>query len=237
MTINCPKCNTQIDNNNINVQENIGVCQSCNQLFKLSEILAAQNEGSENEMERLSQESINEIEKMLYNPPKDAFVKKDSGIERIGVFTRSKSAFFLIFFSLLFSCVSLFILFQAVLMNVIPVIMFVFAFLILSVFLWVRSFYAIFGKIELVMKKNETDYIFTGIGTAGKKRFINWTSIKNITEHTIQNSQGTHNRHILIDGEKQIKIPTDVINKNKIEFLINILKYYKERKIRFQQFL
>jgi hypothetical protein len=109
-------------------------------------------------------------------------------------------------------------------------------FIAASIFLWGQVFYSIFGKIELVLNKNGQDYIFVGIGRIGKKHVLKWPSIKSIYEQTSRSSEGGQIRKIYIAGENIIKIPMSGINDDKSMFLIKVLKYYKDKKDRFQQF-
>ena len=187
--------------------------------------------------ETLDQNAIYEIENLLRNPPKGAWVKKDIGREIIGISTRSKSSIFILIFTLAFSGASFLVLFQIIMIRELIVsllIMLIFAPAV--IFLWVQVFYSIFGKIEFVTNKNGQDYIFVGIGRIGKKHVLKWASIKNIFEQISHNSEGGSSKKIFIEGEKLIKISINGINKNKSTFLIKVLKYHKNIKDMFQQF-
>jgi hypothetical protein len=37
--MNCPSCNTEVVNENLNIRTNVGQCQHCNHIFKISEML------------------------------------------------------------------------------------------------------------------------------------------------------------------------------------------------------
>jgi hypothetical protein len=222
MRVFCPNCNAQIDSKDFNTAENICVCHACNELFKLSEIL--------------DQDAIYETEKLLRNPPKGAWVRKDIGKEIIGISTRSKSAIFIILFALAFSGVSFLGLFQMIISESAIGILFMLIFIAASISLWGQVFYSIFGKIEFVTNKNGQDYIFAGIGRIGKKHVLKWPSIKSIYEQTSHSSEDGSSKKIFIEGENLIKIPINGINENKSMFLIKVLKYYKDKKDRFQQF-
>ena len=223
MRVFCPNCNAQIDSKDFNAAENICVCHACNELFKLSEIL--------------DQDTIYEIENLLRNPPKGAWVKKDIGQEIIGIRPRSKSAIFSILFALAFSSISFTGFFQMIISKSTIGILFMLIFIASSIFLWVQVFYSIFGKIEIVLNKNGQDYIFTGIGRIGKKHILKWPSIKSIYEQTSHNSEDGYSKKIYIAGENLIKISINGINENKSMFLIKVLKYHKNKKDRFQQFV
>ena len=215
MRINCPKCDTQIDSNNINVAENICVCQACNELFKLSEIA--------------DQDTIDETERLLDKPPQETWVKKDMSKTSIGVSTHSKNSFILALFAIAFTGVSLFIFSKAIITGNILILLFVSSFLFFSIYLWIKVIFSVYGKIELVMTDNE-NYLFIGVGSVGKKHPINWSKINDIYDQTLVNSRGVNLKNIYINGEKLIKIPTEAIDKSKSDFLISVLRYYKDKK-------
>jgi len=185
-------------------------------------------------MESPDQEAIFNTDNLLRNPPKGAWVKKDIGKEIIGVSTNSKSAIFLFFFSIAFSGVTFLVIYQFLFLRLIIGLVFMSIFAVVSIILWIHVFYLAFGKIELVMDKNGQDYIFTGIGKVGKKLILNWSSIKSIYEQTIKDSENSSRRKIFIDAEKLLTISLDGINNEKSTFLLQVLKYQKEIKDRFQ---
>jgi len=185
-------------------------------------------------MEAPDQETIFNTDNLLRNPPKGAWVRKDIGKEIIGVSTRSKVAIFLVFFSIAFSSVSFFGIYYFITLRLFIGVLFLSIFVVVSLILWRHVFFLIFGKIELVMDKNGHDYIFTGIGKVGKKLIINWSSIKSIYEQTIKDSENSSRRKIFIDAEKLLTISLDGINNEKSTFLLQVLKYQKEIKDRFQ---
>jgi len=234
MRILCPNCNSLIENENINVSENICVCKSCGQLLKLSEML--------------DQEKLEETENLLRNPPKDINIKKESGQEIITISAKSRSAVILLVFALITSAFIGFIASLVLAQGIFIIILFLAPFIIAIIALWVQAFFLMFGKIELVINQKEPAYLFKGIGKIGKKYFIDLPSVKSISEIVIKNNYAddtykgrrpgvrSTTSYLQIEGIKLQKIPTDGLKKENIEFLVNVLKYYKERKQRFQQF-
>ena len=232
MRILCPNCNSQIENENINVNENICVCKSCGQLFKLSEML--------------DQDKIDETENLLRNPPKGILVKKESGQEIITISAKSRSAVILLIFALIISAFIGFVASLVLAQRIFIFILFLTPFIFAITALWVQAFFMMFGKVELVINQKEPAYIFKGVGKIGKKYFIDWSSIKSISEIVIKNDYTENNYrgrragartetgYLQIEGTKLLKIPTGGLKKDNIEFLVNVLKYYKERKQRFQ---
>ena len=230
----CPNCNTQIENENINVSENICVCKSCNQLFKLSEML--------------DMDKLDETENLLRNHPKGINVKKESGREVITISAKSRGAVILLIFALIISAFIGFIASLVLSQKIFIFILFLAPFTIAITALWVQAFFLMFGKFELVINQKEPDYLFKGIGSAGKKYFIDWSSIKSISDIIINNNENYTHRgrrsgartttsYIQIEGQKSLKIPVNELKRDYIDFLVNVLKYYKERKQRYQQFI
>ena len=241
MKIICPNCNTQIENNNINVTENICVCQSCSQLYKLSEM---------QDQEKQEQGKTEVTENALLNPPKGIKIQKDGAREIITVSAKSKSVIILILFALIFSGFTAFAFYKITETEPPRVLIFMLPFLLGIILLWIHAFFMMFGKFELVINPKEPDYLFKGMGTLGKKYFIDWPSIKNISEVVIEKEQYENSgdrygrrhggrttvRYLQIEGKKLIKITINEISKEKSGFLVNALNYYKERKLRYQQY-
>jgi hypothetical protein len=202
-----------IENANINTAENICVCSKCNELFRLSELL--------------DQVNNNEVENLLEYPPKGILINNNFGDIKISIFTRSPGSIFLILFSLFFSGISFFGFFQTVITKSLFGSIFMLVFVVCSIYLWVRVFFFIFGKIVINKYENNQDYIFIGIGIIGKKHYLNWDIITNFHEHTDIYSEGGSSKKLYIsEGNKLIKIPLDYLNDNKKRFLLMILKYF-----------
>jgi hypothetical protein len=218
MKMYCPKCNSTVENTNINVTENVCICSKCNELFKLSELL--------------DQENINETENLLRNPPKGIWISKNNEYNKIKISTHSSRAIFLIFFTLVFSGFSFLGFFQTIITKSIIGSLLISVFAVVSIYLWTRVFFSLFGKVMIVININKSiqDYIYIGVGIIGKKYYINWSKIINIYEHNDHNSEGGTEKKIYISEEnKLIKIPVDYINDNKKRFLLAALEYYRHK--------
>ena len=215
MVISCPKCNSVIENSNINVMENFCVCPKCNELFKLSCLL--------------DQVNTDEAVDLLKNPPKGILVNKNSENIKIKIPTHSLRALFLLFFTLAFSSISFLGFFQMITSRSIIGLLFISVFVIASIYLWIQVFFSLFGNIQIIIDKykNLNDYIFIGIGMIGIKKHLNWISIIDIYEHTYNHSEGGIEKKVFISEENSlIKIPVDYINDNKKRFLIKVLRFY-----------
>jgi hypothetical protein len=217
MIICCPKCNSIIDNANINVTENVCVCSICNEVFNLSALL--------------DKENIEEAENVLENPPKGILVTGNYEHIKIKIPTHSPEAIFLFFFTLGFSSVSFMGFYEMITSKSTIGLLFMSVFLAASVFLWTHLLYALFGKIMIVINtnKNSQDYIFIGIGIIGRKHNINFSKSLNIYEHIHHDSEGGTDKKIYItEKNKIIKIPAAYFNENKKKFLLMVLKYFRD---------
>ena len=197
------------------------------------------------------QETAEDLENIMRNPPKGVQIQKDGSREIITVSVQSKSAIVLMLFALLFSGFTAFAFYKIIEVEPLIGIIFIVPFVFAITFLWIHAFFMMFGKYELVINPKEPDYIFKGMGSLGKKYFIDWPSIKSISEIITERQQytnprvttyGRHSgnkttiRYLQIEGNKTIKITINDISKEKSAFLVNVLKYYKEKKMRFRQF-
>jgi hypothetical protein len=218
MKIFCPKCNTQIIDNRINIQENICTCTNCNEIFYISEIL--------------DQEDIKRAEEMLFYPPKGIKIEKYIEKMIIKISTFSKNGFVLIPFTILFLGISVFGFFGTIFIkaNIIFTIFWL-IFVIPSMIMVWKTIYTIFGKVEFVFNESGNIYVFMGVGRIGKKYYIKWGSIKRIFELKSHDMDGQLKREIYIEEEKTIKIPLEGINEIKAKFILLILKYYKYKTI------
>ena len=218
MKLNCPNCCQRILENNINISENICSCVNCNEVFYISEMMT---QGEDVEME-----------KMLSNPPKGTWAKREIDRLVIGSSTRSKNFFIILLFALVFSIVSIPQFFMALYIFLFESLHIVFLLLHLIFFIvscgliWL-TIYSLFGKIEIIINKNP--YIFYGVGIFGSKKYINFQNIKRIYKSTFNDSEGGIHRKIVIEGEKYIEIPTESISAEKEDFLYNMLQYKKSK--------
>jgi hypothetical protein len=207
MKVYCPLCNSTIENLEINAMKNVYVCPKCNSTFELQDLS--------------NQEDINEIENLITNPPKGILVSKNNENTEIKISTLSLGNILVTFivlgfFVYFFSKSTLDSLFKSL-------------FLIGSILLLKSQFFSLFGKIVIVINKNENiqDYIFIGIGAIGKKYYLNWSKIISIHEYTFHAYRFVTVKKIYIYEENNlIKISIRFFNENKRLFLLKILKYY-----------
>ncbi len=216
MNIFCPKCNTQIEGSNISVANNTFLCVNCDEVFVLSEMIDT--------------DEILEIEKSFESPPKGIKINVEHENLIIHIFTHSREAFFLFFFTIVFSTVSFLGLYNVLLRESIIELFLISIFVIISICLISQFVYSLFGKIKLFVGRNESSYIFIGVGIIGYKKYLHWDLIKKITINTENLSEGGIKRRIhIFEGNKIIKISLSFMNEEKRFFLEKSLRYFKKQ--------
>ena len=144
----CPNCQSEVVNENINIQTDMGKCQSCNHLFRVSENF----------------DSSPKFAFDINQPPKGAWYKNDIQEIRLGATLRSPVAFLLIPFMLIWSGGSLGGIYGTQIANQefsllqslfgIPFIIgtFIFGFFTLFLFLWFIIFnsFTIFNRLPIL---------------------------------------------------------------------------------------
>lgn len=195
--MNCPKCHKEVANANINVQTDVGHCQHCGEVFRLSENLGATSSGSFD----------------ANHPPKGAWIKNGENRMVIGATTRSPMAFFLVPFMLVWSGGSIGGIYGSqILKGEFDLFMSLFGipFLIGSVIFWSVALMAIWGKVELTLDRNGGK-VFTGIGIVGRTKKFSWNEIDGVKEGASSlKYRGSQGRAICLEGKRRISFGTGV---------------------------
>ena len=191
----CPKCNSEIQTENINIQADIAQCLKCKNVFKISE-----------NIDDLIDDNFS-----INATPDETWYKNDFNKTIIGASTRSPIAFFLVPFMLVWSGGSIggiygsqiikgeFDLFQS---------LFGIPFLIGSVIFWSLALMAIWGKVEVTLD-NKGGKIFTGIGSIGLKKHFLWSEVSTLKESQPNlRYPGSQGRALVLEGKKRISFGT-----------------------------
>lgn len=187
----CPKCDSEIKAENINIQSDIAQCVTCNTVFKISEYI-----------DTTSDDHFN-----INDKPRGTWVKTNFNTTIIGATTHSPIAFFLVPLMLVWFGGSLggiygtqiasgeFDLFQ---------FLFGIPFLIGSIVFWSFALMAIWGKVEVTLD-NRGGKVFTGIGNIGINKSFLWTDISKIKEvQTNFRYPGSRGSSLVFEGKKRI---------------------------------
>jgi len=206
----CPKCNSEIHPENINIQADIAQCIKCKNIFKISENIKSFIDDGFDENDT----------------PDGTWIIKDFNSTIIGSTTRSPIAYFLVPFMLVWSGGSLGGIYGTQLLSGkfdLFSSLFGIPFLLGSVFFWSITLMAIWGKVELTLD-NQGGKVFTGIGNMGLvKRFL-WSEISSIKD---KNSDfrypGSQGGSIVIEGKKKISFGLSVAEERRY-YLIRAIK-------------
>lgn len=191
----CPKCNSEINTENINIQSDIAQCINCNNIFKISA-----------NIDEYIDDNFN-----VHKTPNGTWIKSDYNKTIIGASTRSPVAFFIVPFMIIWSGGSLggiygtqiingeFDLFQS---------LFGIPFFIGSIIFWSIALMAIWGKVELTLDR-QGGIVFTGVGNIGLKKRFKWNDISKIKEkQTNLRYPGSQGSSIILEGKKRISFGT-----------------------------
>lgn len=217
--MNCPKCHKPLAAADINIQKDIAHCSHCNHVFTISEEL---KEG---------EPTIIPDDFDIEAPPKGAWheIKGDQII--FGATKSSKAAIFLIPFTLVWSGVSLGVIYgHQIVSGEFSILISIFGlpFLAGTVFLVSRIIQSIGGKEEITLD-NKGGKIFKGIGKLGSTREFAWDEVVQIIDKpsTIKYANGG-NRVISLEGQKRINFG-NALKKERRDYLYFVMSHYWDR--------
>ena len=186
----CPNCQVDVANENINIQTDMGKCQTCNHLFRISENF-----------------DVPAFPFDINQPPCGAWYKNNMQEIKLGATLRSPIAFFLVPFMLIWSGGSLGGIYGTQIakqqFNLIQSL-FGIPFLLGTLFFGSITLLLVFGKTELTLDR-EGGRIFTGIGILGKSKYFSWNDVSRIRENRVTNSSRKSQAQIMIEAKQPIK--------------------------------
>ena len=187
----CPNCQNEVVNENINIQTDMGKCQNCNHLFRVSENF----------------DSSPKFAFDINQPPKGAWYKNDMQEIKLGATLRSPIAFFLVPFMLIWSGGSLGGIYGTQIANQefsLLQSLFGIPFIIGTLIFGFFTLLVLFGKVELTIDR-QGGKVFTGIGKLGKSKSFIWNEVSRIRENHIQNASNKQQGQIFIDAAQPIR--------------------------------
>lgn len=217
--MNCPKCHKPLASADINIQKDIAHCSHCNHVFTISEELK--------EAEPTTIPADFDIE----NPPKGVWHERKGDSIEIGASNRSKAAIFLIPFTLLWSGVSLGVIYgHQIVSGEFSIIFSVFGlpFLAGTIFLVSRIFLSLGGKTVITLD-NRGGKVFKGVGKIGFTKEFQWDEVAQIIDKPsrVKYSKGG-NRVISIEGQQRINLG-NALAKEKRDYIYFAIHHYLEQ--------
>jgi len=214
MKIQCPKCNTTLLPEQINVTTDFAFCSACNEGFKLSTCV--------------DRDAVNSD--VLGNPPNGAWFRREMDTCVLGATTRSPIAFFLVPFMCVWSGGSVGSIYGSQIAKGVfdPGLSLVgIPFLIGSIIFWSLALMAICGKVELKLSNVKRSSVLIGIGSLGWTQYFDWRSIQNIREENAAvRYPGGNQGVIFLEGKNRVVFGMG-LNESRKYFLLNALKYLK----------
>ena len=213
--MNCPKCHSEIPNNQINISADIAQCVNCNNVFKISENITTK-------VSRLFDKN---------DPPAGAWMKSDFNTMTLGATARSWFALFIVPFALVWTSFSWgglygtqfasgeFNLFTS---------LFGIPFLIGGIAVISMAAMFTFGKVEITLD-TEGGKIFTGVGIIGRNQRFKWDEISSISEETTYNNKGTARSDIVLEGKTRISFGS-MLNDERRYYILKALQQVFSKK-------
>jgi len=189
--VNCPNCGTNVQAKDLNISTDIGKCSSCETVFNISESIQT---NVENDFD------------VEASPNGAEFIKLENGFQIIAS-TRSKAAWFIVPFTLVWAGFSLSAIYGSQLANQsfnLQTSLFGIPFLIGSTILISISLLMLAGKV-VVGANGYNGWIFTGVGKIGWTRKFNWQDFHKVEEGlTSFRINHSHKPVIFLQGKTRI---------------------------------
>lgn len=186
----CPTCNNEINYDIIRAQDDAVHCTRCNGTFSKSALYDERNK-----------------EFNMNVPPSGCWVKKKKDAVIVGASTRSKLAFFLVPFLLIWTIGTVGQLWVSQIVNGkfdLFDTLFGLPFLVVTIIICVITLMKIAGKVELTLNK-QGGSVFTGLGDVGVTRDFNWDEISAVSEkETFFGREGKRAFVIIFEGKKRV---------------------------------
>lgn len=194
--MNCPKCHKALTAGEINIQKDIAHCITCNHVFSISQHISPTVENLE------KPEDFD-----IGSPPEGAWFKQQNDKVVFGASSRSKVAFYLIPFMLIWSGVSIGGIYGfQIKEGKFDIISSLFGlpFLAVTIFFLFVIIRSIGGKVEITLD-NSGGKIFTGVGKIGKTQEFLWDKVVQVIDKPSKlNYPGGGAKILSIEGQNRI---------------------------------
>ncbi len=238
--MNCPSCQIKVPRDAINIQKDIAGCQSCGNIFSISDQVNPQKEET-NLYTKSVKESFDKKSQASFdmnNPPKGAYINHLPNGVQIGASTRSWMALFIVPFAIVWSAGSIGGIYGSQVFTGefdILISLFGIPFLFGSIFVWSLALMAVAGKIEVNLDSNG-GHIFTGVGKIGQNKRFLWSEINSVRQQTStsRSSKGgsTTSHHILLEGQRQVQFGSGLSSENRYYMIKTLEQLIENRKLK-----
>jgi hypothetical protein len=169
MKLLCPKCDVPIPGSQLNVQADVGLCRTCDEVFRISALVTAGLESGEAD---------------LSDPPSGCWFQNSNTGWTLGTTTRSPIAFFLVPFLCVWSGFSLGAIYgsQIAAGSFDPAMSaFGIPFMVGTLIVGSLALMSVIGQIVVTVDRNRGQ-VFTGVGRIGWKRDFDWGAMCRVEE-------------------------------------------------------
>lgn len=210
MHINCPACQSQIVEQNLNIQDDEAYCPSCNQVLQLSSF---SNIGA-----------VNDFDVDL--PPQGVSYSSDTGKVNISASTRSPLALFFVPFTVIWAGLSFNYVFGPQLLfaesGVVQFLLGVLIFFGMVVFGGLAAMMTA-GRVQITISNNRAE-IFEGIGSLGWTQNINWEDVRIIrAKKTTFYLYDSQIGGVCLEGKVKMKFGL-TLTQERMNYIVNALR-------------
>lgn len=191
MQLQCPKCETLIPAEKMNVATDLAVCPSCDEVFQLSELVASGGDAADVD---------------LSDPPRGVWFHRDFDGFRLGASLRSPIAFFLVPFMCVWSGFSLGGIYGTQIWKGefdLGTSLFGIPFVIGTLLFGSIALMSVCGKVVIRVDRNHGS-VFTGVGPFGWRRRFDWREVQSVKEPVSANSDSANSKSIALEGEDRL---------------------------------
>lgn len=213
----CPRCQSPIPNQNINIATDVAQCEECHLVFKISENLSSKS--------RTHREEALDANFNIGDPPKGAWIRQGSNELIIGATTRSYMALFLVPFMIIWSGGSLGGIYGSqIMMGEFNLMMSLFGipFLLGSILFWSIALMTVVGKVEITLDHTDGK-VFTGVGKIGYTKRFELSEIQTVRESQSSGRRGSSTYSIALEGQRRITFGT-LLNESRRYYLLKVLQ-------------
>jgi hypothetical protein len=188
----CPKCQSDVPLEDVNVANDIALCRKCAYNFSFADAI--------------EQQAIEPVD--LTRPPKGVWYKRTPNGFELGSTTRSAAAFFLVPFMMIWSGGSLGGIYGSQIAKgdfKLGMSLFGLPFLFGTILFGSFAVMTVCGKFVVRAEGREGE-LFIGAGSLGYRKKFRWDEVKDIRIETRRGSKGREYQQILIDAGSPVAI-------------------------------
>lgn len=205
----CPKCQSDIPLEDVNVANDIALCRKCNQTFTFAQAVREEENPAPVDLDR---------------PPKGVWYRRTPNGFELGCSTRSAAAFFLVPFMLVWSGGSLGGIYGSQIAKGdfnLGMSLFGLPFLFGTILFGSFAIMTVCGKF-CIRADGPNGEVFAGAGSIGYRKRFKWDAVKDIRIETKHTSKGGEYKQIVIDADTPVTIPN--LTEGRVSFMLGALR-------------